>query len=298
MFNFAIILFCLAAGLFFNHRQLVPKNSYKAINAWIINIALPAMSFTYLPYLRWELSLVFAFIAPILVFIGSILFFYLLSKFVKLSTRNRVTLSLVAGFSNTSFVGFPLITAYYGAEFIEIGILCDQMTFFLLSSLGVWMAVSTNTSSTKKVSFVGILGNIVCFPPFAAGLLAIGISSIVDMQITRPFFQQLSQTVTPLAFFSIGLQLNLHFGHQLKYIFYALSYILFLAPLLTWGLAQLFHLENNVSRISIFEMAMPALVSTSMVLEKYNLNANLGNAIIGVSIFMGLISTYFWYLLL
>ncbi|MHC8949335.1 AEC family transporter [Sphingobacterium hungaricum] len=298
MVNFVIIVFCLLAGYLFKRKNLVPANSYKAINAWIIYIALPAMSFTYLPYLKWHSELLFAFAAPILVFFGSVLFFYVLSKFITISKRNRVTLSLISGLSNTSFVGFPLISAYYDPEFIEIGILCDQMTFFMLSSFGVWFAIKASSKKNEKVDRLKIFKNIISFPPLIGCLLAIALSRFVDLEPTKPFFHQLASTITPLALFSIGLQLNLNLGYQFKYISISILYILILAPLIALTASLLFKLKGDVVQISIFEMAMPSLVSTSMVLEKYKLNTGLGNSIIGLSILIGLVTTYFWYLIL
>ena len=48
---------------------------------------------------------------------------------------------LVGGLANTSFVGLPMIEAFYGTADLPIGILIDQLgTYLVLSTLGIAVA--------------------------------------------------------------------------------------------------------------------------------------------------------------
>jgi len=294
--NFILIIFCLFAGAIARRLHWVAKDGYKALNAWVLYFGLPALSFSYLPTLQWDSGLLFTLVCPLIVLLGSILFFYILGNILSLSTRSKHTLMLVGGFSNTSFVGFPLITAYYGVEYLPYGIVADQMTFFLLSTVGVIIGMKGSLNSRNSISIRYILKRVVTFPPFVGCVLALTIGRLIDLSALDPFFKMISSTVSPIALFSIGLQLN--FGivkKEIPNLAYAIGYKLLIAPLLVSILAVLLKGSGFIYTVSVFEMAMPTLVSTSIVIDQFKLNNKLGNSAIGLSIPLSLISSYLWY---
>ncbi len=293
MSNFILIIFCLAAGIISRKFNWVAKDGYKALNAWVLYFGLPAISFNFLPKLTWDNSLLFTMIVPIIVFTGSILFFYGIEKVSNLSKRTSHTLMLIAGLSNTSFVGFPLITAYYGVEALPIGIVSDQMTFFLLSTVGVVVAMKGSLKRNKSVDFKFILKRVFTFPPLIGCVLALIVPRIIDLSFLDDFFKIIGSTVSPLALFSIGLQLNFSIvKSEIPNITYALIYKLIIAPAIIILLALWIGVRGEIIQVSIFEMAMPSLVATSIILSQFKLNSKVGNSIIGLSIPLGLLTTY------
>ncbi|MCD8491891.1 MAG: hypothetical protein LRY51_08325 [Geovibrio sp.] len=68
---------------------------------------------------------------------------------------------LSGGLGNTSFVGFPMINAFYGEELIGIGVLCDQGSFFVLSTLGIMVAAKY---ASGRVSSWEIVQKVLMFP--------------------------------------------------------------------------------------------------------------------------------------
>ncbi|ULT26099.1 AEC family transporter [Sphingobacterium sp. E70] len=102
-------------------------------------------------------------------------------------------------------------------------------------------------------------------------------------------------TVGPLALFSIGLQLKFEgWRQQFAQISTAMIYKLILAPALVLLFALLLGVKGPVARISIFEAAMPTLVTSGIIAEQYHLNAKLVNLVIGFSIVIGLMTTALW----
>ncbi|MGN0022383.1 MAG: AEC family transporter [Sphingobacterium hotanense] len=296
MSNFILIVFCLAAGVLSRKMNWVAKDGYKALNAWVLYFGLPAISFHYLPKLTWDNSLIFTILCPIIVLAGGVLFFYCIGRALGLSKRTSHTMMLVAGLSNTSFVGFPLITAYFGTQGLPIGIVADQMTFFLLSSVGVLIATKGSLNTNKEVSIAFIIKRVFTFPPLIGCLLALLLSQIVDLSSLDDFFHLIASTVSPIALFSIGLQLNFTIvKSEVPNITYAMLYKLILAPLIVFLLAYFLGYRGEIVEVSIFEMAMPSLVATSIVINQFKLNSKLGNSVIGLSIPLGLLTTYAWY---
>ena len=296
MSNFILIIFCLAAGIISRRFNWVAKDGYKALNAWVLYFGLPAISFNYLPKLSWDNALLFTMLGPVLVLTGSLIFFYILEKVTNISKRTSHTLMLIAGLSNTSFVGFPLITAYFGTKALPIGIVSDQMTFFLLSTVGVVVAMKGSLKKKNNVDIRFILKRVFTFPPLIGALLALTVGRLVDLSSLDDFFKILGSTVSPIALFSIGLQL--HFGivkSEIPNITYALVYKLILAPAIVVLVALMLGLKGEIVQVSIFEMAMPSLVATSIILSQFKLNSKVGNSVIGMSIPLGLLSTYLWY---
>ncbi|MCT1529780.1 AEC family transporter [Sphingobacterium daejeonense] len=299
MSNFILIIFCLSAGIISRKFNWVAKDGFKALNAWVLYFGLPAISFNFLPKLQWDNSLLFTMLGPIIVLSGSILFFYILEKVTKISKRTSHTLMLIAGLSNTSFVGFPLITAYFGVEALPIGIVSDQMTFFLLSTVGVIVAMKGSLKKNKKVDFLFILKRVFTFPPLIGCLLALSLPRIIDLSSLDEFFRILGSTVSPIALFSIGLQLNFAIVKtEVPNIIYALLYKLIIAPGIVALIAIWLGLNGEIPQVSMFEMAMPSLVATSIILSQFKLNSKVGNSVIGLSIPIGLLTTYMWYHLL
>jgi predicted permease len=234
---------------------------------------------------------------PLLVFGLSYLFFRLLSKFTNFSRRTVLTLTIISGLNNTSFVGFPLIISFFGDQYLSIGVVSDQVTFFILSTFGVMLATSYSShfkSGWQKTNY--IIKRIVFFPPFIGCVMALVFADFLRHAEFVSFFSALAGTVSPLALFSIGIQLRFHnLSRELSAISYSLLFKLLLSPIVVLLVCYLLELKGVFYQVSAFEMMMPSLVSASMVIQQFGLNVKLTNTIIGVSILLGLLMSYGWF---
>ena len=297
MANFILIGLCIIAGILFRKSKTLPKDAHKGINAWIIYIALPAVSFKYLPHIVWSKDLLFPAFAPICIWMFGWLFITAYSRIRKLSSATTGGLKLVSSLSNTSFIGFPLILAYFSEQEIPIAIICDQITFTLLSTIGIIVAI--RASQQQKLSGKLVLKKVLSFPPLVGCVLALIIPRLLNISFLDPLFEKLAGTVGPLALFSIGLQLK--FGgwfSELKHISIALLYKLILAPLSILLIAILLGMTGTITKITIFEMAMPTLLTAGVVADQYNLNPKLANLVVGIGILLSFITTALWWVAL
>ncbi|QPH37952.1 AEC family transporter [Pedobacter endophyticus] len=297
MANFILIGLCILAGVVFRKSKTLPKDAHKGINAWIIYLALPAVSFKYLPHITWTNDLLFPALAPVCIWLLGWLFVTIYSKFSKVSRATAGGLMLVSSLSNTSFVGFPLIVAYFSEKELAIAIICDQITFTLLSTIGVIIAI--RSSQQQKLSAKLVLKKVLTFPPLIGCVLALILPQYLDLSSLDPLFDKLAGTVGPLALFSIGLQLRFGgwFG-EIKHISFALLYKLVLAPLSVFVIAVLLGLNGIITKITIFEMAMPTLLTAGIVADQYNLNPKLSNLVVGVGILLSFVTTAIWFYVL
>lgn len=294
MANFILIGFCILTGVIFRYRKLVPPDTHKGINTWIINIALPAVSFKYLTHLDLSSDLAIPAISPLVVFAGAIFFIFLVEKFFKMNKPQRGAMQLTSGLSNTSFVGFPLILAYFSEKEISIAIICDQVTFLLFSLFGI--AIAVNATGNGKVSAGELAKKVLTFPPLLGCITALLIPKHSDLSLIEPVFATLAATVAPLALFSVGLQLPFKgWQQEVKPMLIVLSYKLLLAPALVLSILVLLHLHGTISKIAVFEAAMPVFLSAAILADKYNLSPRFTNLIIGVSILLSFGSTWIWW---
>ena len=295
MENFVLIGVCIVLGMILRATKSIHPDAHKGINTWVLYIALPAVSFKYLPQVQWGWEMAFPIIATFLVTIGSMFFMAIYSKMKGYSRRSQSTLSLISGYSNTSFVGFPLITAFFGEQYLSIAILCDQTMFFTLSTIGIITSLKGG-SKEAVVDAQFIVKRLFTFPPFIACISALLLSQFINFDFAEPFFSKLAGTVAPLALFSIGLQLKFNGWRKLMpQISMAMLYKLILAPLIVLLGALIFKINSDIAKITIFEAAMPTLVTSSIIAEQFRLNTKLTNLTIGISIIIGFFTTAMWY---
>jgi predicted permease len=280
--------------MLFRQSGTLPADAHKGINAWIIYIALPALSLKYIPHIEWSAHLLLAALTPVIVWLGGWLYCsaYFLKKAVDLPTRGAIKIS--AGLSNTGFVGFPLVMAYFGEQHLGIAVICDQVSFTLLSTAAIIVAI--NSSKKQELSAAVVLKKLFRFPPFLGCLAAIILPQFINLTQAEPLFDKLAATVGPLALFSMGLQLQFRgWKKNINQIAVALFYKLFIAPLLILSVVMIFQMKGTVAQTSIFEAAMPTVLTAGVIADEYQLNPSLANQIIGIGILISFASTALWY---
>lgn len=276
--------------------NILPDQSYKSINAWILYVALPALSLRYVPEIIWSWKILLSVLGPLVVWCGAWLYITLYSRSVRLDRYTKTALIVTCGLGNTAFLGFPMISAFYGEEQIRNAIVFDQVTFLLFSTVAVLMVLRTNTQGSSQTGFAYVIKKILRFPPFIACMLALILPNVLNLSVINPFLDKLVATVSPLALFSIGLQIR--FGEwkkQVPHLTAGLLYKLMLAPILVLILVYSLHGAGDQARINVFEASMPSHITASLLAGQYNLNPGLCNLMVGVGIFAGFITSGFWW---
>jgi predicted permease len=297
MVNFLLIISCMTAGILFRRSKTLPNDAHKGLNAWLIYLAVPATSFKYLPYIEWKLDLLLPILSPILVWLGALLVVRLYSLKHATDPATLSVLRLSGGLSNTSFLGFPLIMAFFGERFLSIAIICDQVTFMLLSSVGIITCL--RGSAQGDLSFKNIMKKLVMFPPFLGCVAALTIPHYINIAPIAPLFDKLAATVAPIALFSIGLQLKLgDWKNEITPLSMGLFYKLLVAPMLILGIVLILGMKGDIPKIAIFEAAMPALISSAVVAEVYGLNVRLATLLVGFGIIFSFFTATFWWFIL
>ncbi len=292
-----LILFCLAAGQFLRKISDFPKDGHKALNAYIIYVALPAVAFRYVPQIPWSTAVIWPFASQFAVFGIALVAVWIFAKIKPIDTATRGALLLTMGLSNTSFVGFPLVETWYGAEYIKIALLCDQGAFFVLSILGVGYATYY---AEGHVSVRYLIRRILIFPPFIAFVGAIAVSGFSMPEWWSTLMEKLSAPLVPLALISVSLQISFKepFSRWSE-LTTALVIKLIFAPAIIWMILTSFAaLPEMYFKVTVFEAAMAPMVTSYVIASQFRLNSSLAGYIVGIGILVSLVTTAGWYVLM
>ncbi|WP_028788463.1 AEC family transporter [Terrimonas ferruginea] len=294
MAAFILIGICILAGFLFRRSGLLPEGSHKSINVWIIYLALPAVSFKYLPHIRWSPELIFPAVSPLIIWLAGWLWVKVYASQRRLPKPAEGGLKLTAGLANTSFVGFPLVTAWFGEHELGTAIICDQVTFILLSTAGIIVAMNSSESHTLQPKV--LVQKLIRFPPLIGCIAALILPHFFNLQPLDPLFNTLAATVGPLALFSIGLQLNFQgWREEVHPIAFTLLYKLIAAPLILLLIAFFLQMKGVIAQVTVFEAAMPTLLSSGIIADQYNLHPRLASLVIGIGILLAFITTAGWF---
>lgn len=298
MANIILLAVCLLAGIGLRKTGRFPSTTPAALNGFIIHISLPALAILHIHNLNLDRSLILTATMAWLLFGLAWPLFHFFGKLLKLPRRTVGALILVGGLGNTSFVGLPMIEAYYGKEFLGIGIIADQLgSFMVLSTLGILAATiySSGNASPRQM-----LRKIVLFPPFEALLLALLLRPVPFPAWSVTILEKLGSTLTPLALVSVGFQL--HFGGikaVLKPLAAGLSYKLLLGPSLIYLIyVLLLGSSGTVTQVTIFEAAMAPMITAGIIAIDHELDPPLVGMMVGIGIPLSFLTLHFWHMFL
>ena len=300
MSNLILLFLCLFLGFFLRKTKLFPENGHLALNSFVINISLSALSLYYIPKIVLNFQVIFPVMVPWLNVILAFVFFSFWGKIRNWSKAVIGALILCAGFGNTSFVGIPVIQSLYGESGLETVMLVDQPgSFVALSTLGITLA---NFYSGEKNSVTEILKKILKFPPFVAFSVAV-VLNIFNIDV--PFviddvFAKLGATTVPLALVSVGSQLKWQkLEHDAKPLFWALLFKLIVFPTFIFVLFFLvLKQRGTMIEIAFLESAMGPMVTAVIIASAHRLEPKLCNLIQGIGIPLSLVTLAVWYLIL
>jgi malate permease and related proteins len=295
--NFLLIAICLISGYSLRTTGIIPSNGYKSINAWILYVAFPAVALHYVPSIQWNLKLLLPLSVPIIIWFGAWITLRLCTSPFQLDAKTSGVLLLTAGIANTSFIGFPLTQAYFGNEGLRVAIICDQMTFVMLSTFGVMSAM--HCANSGRADLRKMLIGLIKFPPFVATAAALILPKFISLAAVDPLLQNLSATLIPLALFSVGIQLQFsEWKNEIKFLVLGLGYKLFIAPAIILGIAFISGIRGIVAQTSVFEAAMAPSITAVIIAGQYELRPRLATLMASLGIILSFLTTFLWWLLL
>lgn len=296
MSNLILLVVCFVAGMLLRRTRRLPDNAPASLNGFIIHVSLPALTLLYIHELDISGDVLLVAAMAWLVFGLSAAFFWLLGRWLDLPRTTTGALMLTGGLGNTSFFGLPMVEAYYGKEGLATAIIADQLGSFLaLSLLGITVA---GIYSSGRPTTAEIVRRIALFPPFIALAIALLLIPVEYAGWFAALLKRLGDTLAPLALLSVGMQLRLgHIAEHGRNLAIGLGFKLVLAPLAIWLLyVQLLGAHGLAIQVTLFEAAMPPMITAAIVASEHDLDPELANLMVAV----GLLVSFFtlsvcWY---
>jgi predicted permease len=280
----ALVVVSLLAGMLARRTRRFPAQTPEAVNALVLNVALPALVLRAMHKVPLEPGLLYAAGMLWLQFGLALGLFALLARFTGMSRGTVGALALTAGLSNTAFVGLPVIEATLGRTALGPAVFVDQLgSFLVVCSLGMVVAAG---AAGRKVDLATVARKVLLFPAFMA---------LVASLLLRPFalppwadltLLRLGDLLTPLALFSVGFGLRVQgLRERLGTLSAGLTYKLVLSPLVFGAVLLVVEPQASLTwKVTVLQCAMPPMVTGGILAAQHELDPPLAAAMVGVGL--------------
>jgi hypothetical protein len=276
---------CLALGVLARRSGRFPEAAPVALNALVLNVALPALVLRVVHRLEFAPGLLAAAATPWLIFVLAAVLFRGLGRRLGLERGTVACLVLTGGLSNTAFVGLPMAEALLGREGLGVAVVVDQLgAFLVLATLATLFAARASAGVELRPG--ELLKRVVVFPPLLALVLALVLRPLAYPGWLEELLRRLGDMLTPLALFSVGFQLRLGaVGRRAGVLALGLGYKLVLAPALIALLVLVLPgLSPVVREATVLQAAMAPMVSGAILAADHRLDAELAALMVGLGI--------------
>lgn len=298
MLNFIFIFIYLIAGYIFSKTKFANPNIPNFLNKFVIYISLPAMILLQIPKLSISMDSMIPVVISWSVMFLSVIIVHIACRAFNFSKEITGALLLVAVFGNTSFLGIPVVSAYYGQEMLPYVIVYDQLgTFLALATYGTF--VVSYYSSEAKLNVQIILKKLFTFPPFVFLIIAFMLQDIKYTPAVEYILGLFGATIVPLAVTAVGMQLQLKLPPEyIKPFSVSLIIKLIIAPILAFVICTLLGWDGEVVKVTIMEAGMGPMITAGAMASMAGLAPRLSSAILGYGITIAFATTYIIYLVL
>ncbi len=291
--------------LFNLSEERLNKTTLRA-NQWIIYVAITAVIFVNVPQLEFTPNaLLPALVAWITLLVSALLVNVVANK-LKLERDIKGVMLLLVPLGNTSFIGYPMISALLDERVLGYAIFYDQLGSFLaLSTYATFILAifskSPNVTSASKVtpSYKVIIKKVVTFPPFLSLMTALFVPLNGVLEYTQPVLDLLADTLVPLALFTLGLQFHPKLvPEHIVPLAVSIGIKMMLAPLFVFLALRHISLPLEAFQASVFEAAMPPMMTPGILAIQAGLAPRFTATLLGYTTLLSMITLPFLALLL
>ena len=291
MENFLITITFLLIGMALKRIQDFPDQTGNVLNLFVIYISLPALVLLKIPELVFSEDLLVPAFMPWAMLLFSFALIQILSGLLKWERATTGCLLLLIPLGNTSFLGIPMVKAFFGDNAIPYALLYDQLGSFLaLATYGSLILAFYGTGKSKP-TIESVVKKVISFPPFIALVLAFILKAFPYPPVAINLLKILASTLVPLVMIAVGFQLTLRLSREVtSQLCLGLSIKLIAAPLAALLLCKIAGLNGEAVQVSIFEAGMPPMVSAGALAILANLSPPLTAALVGIGIILSFVT--------
>ena len=277
-----VIIFLILLGWSLKNLGLLSEKDKVSLNNIVIYVGIPALIFnSMLQNVRADELVSYFKLTMFIILIsliGTALSFVVGKHILKLKPTSLAAFILVCACGNTAFMGFPIISGFYGTEGFTRAIFCDVATLMILVPLATYLGAKIGGKKTNMIK------QILKFPPVFSWILALALILLgVNMDMMPSFFSSilelLSGIVVPLIMISLGISLSP------KYLKIALipaaavtAIHLVIVPLAGVLALPLFQFAELDKKVAVMEAGMPPAMTPIVFAEIYGFDTKLISA--------------------
>jgi predicted permease len=308
---FFVVLAMLALGYALQRLRAFPENAAQTLNLAVLYVCLPAAVLRYVPRVELTPSLLMIAAVPWLLLPLIVLVVDLCARALRLRDDQRAVLLLTVALGNTSFLGYPLTRAMIGEQALPYAVIYDQLgSFLMLSTFGLWVlvrygggaqagagaSVGTGAAAARVAPSVReMLMRIAKFPPLWALLFAVVAMPAEPPHWIAEALRLLADALLPLAMLTIGLSVRFVPPREdLAPLGVGLLLKLAVMPALAVMLAPWLGLHGEAARTTVFEVAMPPMITAAALAIAHGLAPRLAAAMVGYGLLLSLLTLPLW----
>jgi malate permease and related proteins len=288
--NIILIIFYLVIGMGFRRFKKNPDNWARLIHLFVIYVSFPALILLKIPVLNVSKIIIIPLLMPWVSLVISIFLVLIFSSIFKWREKITQTLMIMIPLGNTSFLGFPMVKAFFGEAGIPYAVLYDQFGSFLaLSTYGTIMIAIY--SGEKKATLKEIMLRIISFPPFIALIIALIFKEGAYPLYFFYILKALSVLLVPFVMFAIGAQLSFKMDNDLVLpLGVGLSLKCVIIPIILLSVCSFLNIDNLGARVSILEAGMPPMVTAGALAIGAGMPQKLIAALVGAGVFVSFLT--------
>ncbi|MCH2191090.1 MAG: AEC family transporter [Gammaproteobacteria bacterium] len=258
----------------------------KWLNNYIIYLAMPSIILLKIPALEFDVAMLLpAAFAWTWALLGG-LSMLAISRLLSFPKPLEGAAILLAILGNTSFLGYPMVQAFFDDEVLSYAIFYDQLgSFLMLSTAGlILIAIYAPTGSGHTVSLFGVVKRVFTFPPFLALIVASFLPIEPAVSALSGALTILGQLLMPMALVVIGLQFQPQLlpEHRAPLIC-AIGLKMLAAPMLAILMLKFTTDNPAIVKATIFEAAMPCMITPGIMAIQAGLSPRFCATLLGYS---------------
>ena len=284
-------------GILFRRLKAFPAETAQVLNMFALYVSLPAVILLKVPALTLTSQNAIAAVVPWCMLLLSAVIIQLLAKPCGWSRQATGALMLIVPIGNTSFMGVPMVNAFFGEAGIPHLILYDQIGTMLIFATYGSIILSIYTGESTRIKTIALRA--LLFPPTTALLAGLLLRDWPYPQALTTALESLAGALTPLVMTAIGYQMTLRLRRTtLSPLSTGLAIKLLVAPLVALLGCRLLGFNSLAADISIFEAGMPPMVTASALAAAAGLGVELAIALAGLGIILAFASLPLLYTLI
>lgn len=283
--NFFVTFAFLVMGMALRRIPDVPETTGNVLNLFVIYFSLPALVLLKIHALTVSGTLWVPMAMPWVMLLVTAGGTWVLSRAFSWDRATTGCMLLLVPLGNTSFLGIPMVRAFFGDAATPYAVLYDQVGSFLALSTYGSLILAFFGQRDRGPRFAEIAKKVVTFPPFLALNAALVLRTVSYPPAVVNFLDRLAATLVPLVMIAVGFQLTLRLEKRVVVqTAVGLGIKLAAAPLAALFLCRLAGLTGEAVRVSVFEAGMPPMVSAGALAILANLAPRLAAALVGIGV--------------